>query len=374
MEVIWKRPDWPNFTYNTEGVQDALYRYAAEANSLAGRLAGVDEAEKTEALIDLMVTEAIRTSQIEGEQYDREDIRSSIRNQLGFVSTPEPVRDPRANGISALMISARQAFREPLTAKRLFEWHDLVMTDPEMCKRVPVGEWRADEMQIVSGPIGREETHFNAPPPSKIDEEMATFIDWFNETTPGGDNVRLAAPVRSAVAHLYFETIHPFADGNGRIGRALSEMILSQELGSPVLLSLSSVIQSRRKEYYRELNLASYGSMDITRWVEWFVGIVLQAQLDARKMILFVLAKARFWDTHESNLNERQTRVLKRMMQEGPDGFAGGINARKYMAITGCSKATATRDLSQMAELDVLRRLPGKGPSTGYDLALQVAG
>jgi len=370
MEVIWKKADWPNFTYKTDRIQDTLYRYAAEANSLAGRLAGVAEAKKTEALIDLMVTEAIRTSQIEGEQYDRDDIRSSIRNQLGFVSVPEPVRDPRANGISALMISARQTFSESLTEQRLFEWHDLVMTAPEIRKRVPVGKWRDDDMQIVSGPIGQEETHFNAPPPSRIEDEMAGFIDWFNETAPSGDQVRLAAPVRSAVAHLYFEIIHPFADGNGRIGRALSEVALSQELGSPVLLSLSSVIQKNRKEYYRELNLASYGGLDITRWVEWFVEVVLQAQLEAREMILFVLAKARFWENHENDLNKRQTRVVKRMMQEGPEGFAGGMSARKYAAITDCSKATATRDLRDLVDQGIFSQLPGSGSNTSYDLVL----
>ena len=372
MEAIWKKADWPHFTYNTDGIQDALYRYAAEANSLAGRLAGVAEDKKTEALVDLMVTEAIRTSQIEGEQYDRDDIRSSIRNQLGYVSVPEPVRDPRANGISALMISARQTFGEPLTEKQLFKWHDLVMTDPGMRRRVPVGAWRDDDMQIVSGPIGREEMHFSAPPPSKVAEEMLAFIDWFNETAPDGERFRIAAPVRSAVAHLYFETIHPFADGNGRIGRALSEVVLSQELGSPVLLSLSSVIQKRRKEYYRELNLASYGSLDITRWVEWFVDVVLQAQLEAREMILFVLAKARFWEKHETDLNKRQTRVVRRMMQEGPEGFSGGMSAKKYTAITGCSKATATRDLSELVDLGVFSQLPGSGRSTRYELVLQM--
>lgn len=373
MEVIWKNTDWPNFTYTTEDIQDALYKYAAEANSLAGRLAGVGESKKSEALIDLMVTEAIRTSQIEGEKYDRDDIRSSIRNQLGFTSTPEPVRDPRANGIAALMIAARQTFQQPLTEEQLFQWHDMVMTDPFLRSRMPVGKWRDDEMQIVSGPIGKEETHFNAPPPQKVGAEMAAFIDWFNKTAPASQKPGMAAPVRSAVAHLYFETIHPFADGNGRIGRALSEVALSQELGSPVLLSLSSVIQKRRREYYQELNLASHSSLDITRWVHWFVGVVLQSQLEAREMILFVLAKARFWERHEDALNERQKHTIKRMLREGPEGFTGGMSAGKYATITGCSKATATRDLTDLMDLGVFRQLPGGGRSTRYELVLPEA-
>lgn len=370
MDVIWKHPDWPRFTYRTEGLQETLYAYAAEANALAGRLIGVGEDEKSDALIDLMVTEAVRTSQIEGEHFDRDDVRSSIRNQLGLVSVPEPVRDPRANGIAALMISARRTFQIPLTEERLFEWHHLVMTDDAVRARIPVGAWRDEEVQIVSGPIGRETVHYNAPPPDRVPVEMAAFIKWFNETAPSGGKVKLPAPVRAAVLHLYFETIHPFADGNGRIGRTLSEIALSQELGAPVLLSLSSAIQKHRKAYYAELNLASYGSLDVTRWVEWFVRIVLEAQMDAREMILFVLAKARFWDKYKDRLNERQSRVIKRMMQEGPAGFKGGMSARKYESISGCSKATATRDLTELAEFGILRRLPGGGRSTSYELVL----
>jgi len=374
MEYIWKNPGWPAFTYQTDALQDVLYKYAAAANALAGRLAGLNEDEKSEALIDLMVTEAIRTSQIEGEHYDRDDVRSSIRNQLGLVSVPEPVRDPRANGIAALMIAARDVFHEPITATRLFHWHDLVMTNAALRARIPVGQWRDDEMQIVSGPMGREMVHFIAPPPDRVPHEMADFINWFNETAPEGGKVKLPAPVRAAVLHLYFETIHPFADGNGRIGRALSEVALSQELGSPVLLSLSSVIQKRRSEYYDELNLASRGGIDITRWVVWFVTLVLQAQMDAREMIMFVLAKARFWDKYASQLNERQVRAIKRMMREGPDGFTGGMSPRKYVAITGCAKATATRDLAELAAMGIFQQRPGGGRSTSYELILPQAG
>lgn len=370
MKYIWEHPDWPRFTYQTDALQGVLYQYAAEANALAGRLAGVDEEAKSEALIDLMVTEAIRTSQIEGEQYDRDDVRSSIRNQLGMVNAPEPVRDPRANGISALMISAREGFREPLTETRLFHWHDLVMTDALLRSRIPIGQWRDHEMQIVSGPIGKETVHFVAPPPSSVPHEMATFIEWFNETAPEGRQVKLPAPIRAAVSHLYFEAVHPFSDGNGRIGRALAEMALSQELGSPVLLSLSSVIQNQRRAYYKALNLASQGGLDITRWVDWFVRVVLQAQMDAREMIIFVLAKARFWDRHLSELNERQERAIQRMLREGRHGFTGGMSARKYVVITGCSKATASRDLAELVDLGIFQQRPGGGRSTSYDLVL----
>lgn len=371
MNPIWKLAEWPQFSYETKGLEDILYTYAAQANALAGRLDGVEESQRQMALIDLMVMEAIKTSQIEGEHYDRDDVRSSIRNQLGLVSTPEPVRDPRANGIAALMISARESFAEPLTKVLLCQWHDLVMTDDVVRERVVVGDWRDDEMQIVSGPIGRERIHFQAPPPERVPAFMAEFVEWFNASAPREASVNIPAPIRAAIAHLHFETIHPFADGNGRIGRAISEMVLSQELGSPVLLSLSSVIQKHRKAYYDELNFASHNGLEITRWVAWFTGIVLEAQLEARDLILFVLAQARLWDAFAELLNDRQTRVLKRMMREGPGGFVGGMNARKYVAITGCSKATATRDLGELVELGIFQQLPGGGRSTSYELLLE---
>ena len=373
METIWQQPNWPQFSYQTDILQDTLYRYAAEANALAGRLAGLDSENKSEVLIDLMVIEAIRTSQIEGEHYDQEDVRSSLRNQLGLASVPEHVRDPRANGISALMISTREALHEPLTEKRLFQWHEQLMAEASIRERVPVGQWRNDEIQILSGPIGKEKVHYVAPPPDMVAAEMAGFINWFNNTAPDGDTVKLPAPVRSAVAHLHFEAIHPFADGNGRIGRALSEIVLSQELGSPVPLSLSSTLQKRRTEYYDELNFASHRDVDISRWVKWFVEMVLQAQLEAREMVMFTLDKARFWDTYGEQLNERQSRAVKRMMREGRGGFDGGMSAQKYMGITKCSKATATRDLSGLSNLGAFRQLAGGGRSTRYELILPPA-
>ena len=374
METIWQQPNWPQFSHQIDILQDTLYRYTAEANALAGRLAGPNSKNKSEALIDLMVIEAIRTSQIEGEHYDQEDVRSSLRNQLGLASVPEHVRDPRANGISALMISTRETFREPLTEKRLFQWHEQLMAEASIRERVLVGQWRDDEMQVLSGPIGKEKVHYVAPPPDMVAAEMAGFINWFNNTAPDGDTVKLPAPVRSAIAHLHFEAIHPFADGNGRIGRALSEVVLSQELGSPVPLSLSSTLQKRRTEYYDELNLASHGDLDISRWVKWFVEMVLQAQLEAREMVMFTLDKARFWDKYGEQLNERQSRAVKRMMREGRGGFDGGMSAQKYMGITKCSKATATRDLSGLSNLGVFRQLAGGGRSTRYELILPPTG
>lgn len=363
---IWQRKEWPNFTWDNEVVDRSAYAYAMEASSLVGTVKHLSESQKTDTLIDLMVSEAVKTSQIEGENFDREDVRSSIRNQLGLNTTPETVRDPKANGVSALMISVRDHFNEPLTDKRLCEWQDQLIVGEYQRSKLDVGQWRtsAEPMQIISGAFGREKVHYEAPPSERVPSEMRHFIEWFND---GRD---MKGAVRAGVAHLYFECIHPFSDGNGRVGRAISEVALSQELGHPALLSLSTTIQSRRQEYYDALSKASSGGLDITEWLIWFTGLVLDSQRQAKDQIDFVLLKARFWDTYASQLNERQSKVLSRMLREGPDGFKGGMSAQKYEKLTGCSKATATRDLVELLELGALRKLEGGGRSTRYEVKI----
>jgi Fic family protein len=223
-------------------------------------------------------------------------------------------------------------------------------------------------MQVVSGAVGHERVHFEAPPSSRIPEEMARFIRWFNDTAPGGSAEIRKAPVRSAVAHLYFESIHPFEDGNGRIGRALSEKALSQGLGRPALLSLSRVIEAQRKDYYGALKDGQQ-SNEITLWITWFVHLVLEAQIQAEEQIDFTLKKTRLFDRFRDQLNERQLKILRRILEEGPGGFEGGMSAKKYMTITGTSKATATRDLQDLADKGIF--VPtGGGRSTHYKINL----
>lgn len=369
MTYIWERKGWPRFRFDLGAVQGVLYRYAMQANTLKGRIAQLASQEQTEAQVDLMISEAIKTSAIEGEIYDRRDVRSSIRNQLGLNPEREPVADPRADGIAALMIAVRKTFAAPLTSERLFSWHSMLMAGRE--QRIPVGAWRDRTIEIVSGPIGRETVHFEAPPPQDVPVEMDQFISWFNATSPTGEASDLPGPVRAAVAHLHFECIHPFADGNGRIGRAISETALSQELGFPALLSLSKEIEGRRNRYYDALAKASKGGLEITGWVQYFVETVLQAQLEARATVTFVLQKARFWDRLGGQLNERQRKVLDRMLRAGWEGFEGGMSAKKYAGITGASKATATRDLGDLVRSGALKRLPGGGRSTRYALILE---
>ncbi|WP_321393964.1 Fic family protein [Emcibacter sp.] len=370
MAYIWQQTEWPNFTWDNDAVDQNAYIYALEASSLVGEVKHLSEDQKTDALVDLMVSEAVKTSQIEGENFDREDVRSSIRNQLGLNATPDTVRDPRAHGVAALMISVRDHFAAPLCAEMLCAWQDQIIVNRYQRGRLDVGKWRtsAEPMQIVSGAIGHEKVHYEAPPSEQVPSEMARFIEWFNGSHD------LKAAVRAGVAHLYFECIHPFSDGNGRVGRAISEVALSQELGHPALLSLSTTIEGRRNEYYDALSRASQGGLDITEWLVWFTGLVRDSQRQAKGQIGYVLSKARFWDIHADKLNERQTKVLARMFREGPEGFKGGMSAQKYTKITHCSKATATRDLAELMKMGVFRKLEGGGRSTRYDVQLPGAG
>lgn len=367
MTYIWQRAEWPGFTWDSDAVDQIAYEYALDAGRLAGEVEHLPEAGRTDALVDLMVAEAVKTSQIEGEVYDREDVRSSIRNQLGLNPSPEAVRDPKANGVAELAVSVREHFAEPLTEGRLCEWQDRIIVDRHARRILDVGRWRTGPMQIVSGAIGRERVHYEAPPPEWIPAEMERFLDWFNGSRG------LKGAVRAGVAHLYFECIHPFSDGNGRVGRAISDVALSQELGHPAILSLSTTIEARGRDYYDALGRGSRGGMDITEWLVWFTGVVRASQSQARDQIAYALSKARFWDLHAGRLNGRQARILERMFREGRAGFKGGMGAQKYARIAGCSKATATRDLAGLLEMGAFRRLGGGGRSTRYDIQLPAA-
>ena len=366
MAYIWQRAEWPNFTWDIAAVDQNVYAYALEASRLVGEVQHLSEAEKTDVLIDRMISEAVKTSQIEGENLDREDVRSAIRNHLGLNASLETVRDQRANGVAALMISVRDHFAEPLTEQRLCEWQDRIIVGRFDRGKLEVGKWRTsvEPMQIVSGAIGKTKIHYEAPPSAQVPAEMKRYIEWFN----GSKNLKGA--VCAGVAHLYFECIHPFSDGNGRVGRAISETALSQEFGHPALLSLSTTIQGRQQEYYDALSRASRGSLDITEWLVWFTGLVLDSQREAKAQISYVLSKAQFWDTYIDRLNERQTKILGRMFREGSEGFKGGMSAQKYSKITKCSKATATRDLAELLKMGAFKKLEGSGRSTRYDIQL----
>jgi Fic family protein len=365
MTYNWQQPDWPEFRYNLPKIEDALFAFAEETGHVSGILKTMPEAMQMEAVLDLMVSEAIKTSEIEGEYLSRPDVISSIRNNLGLNKTPETVKDKMAQGAGELMVLVRKTFNLPLTEETLFSWHSILLREN---KRIKIGAWRTQDepMQVVSGAIGKEKIHFEAPASKNIPGEMNRFIKWFNETAPGGEKEIKKAPIRSAIAHLYFESIHPFEDGNGRIGRAIAEKALSQTMGRPVLLSLSQAIEADKKSYYHALETAQR-SNEITEWMKYFVTTILNAQKQAKDLIEVTLTKTKFFDLYKNQLNERQLKVIKKMWEEEPNGFEGGMTAKKYISITKTSKATATRDLQMLTELKVLINTGG-GRNTNYKL------
>jgi Fic family protein len=365
----WQQKDWPNFTFSLEMIEDELFAFAKKAGKVSGVLDALPDNLKMETIIDMMVAEAIKTSEIEGEFFSRKDVMSSIKNNLGLNKKHEKVGDKKAKGIGDLMIDVRNSYKEKLTKEKLFEWHAMLLPDS---KDIKVGAWRDHEepMQIISGAMGKQKIHFEAPPSHQVKKEMERFTKWFNESAPGGSKEIKKAPVRSAIAHLYFESIHPFEDGNGRIGRALAEKALSQGVGRPILLSLSRTIEAKKNNYYDTLEKAQK-SNEITNWINYFVRTILEAQIEAEDQIDFTLQKAKYFDRFKNALNERQLKVIKRMLDEGPEGFKGGMNASKYVSITKISKATATRDLHHLLELGALAQF-GKsgGRSTKYRVNL----
>lgn len=365
MKYNWQSEEWPVFKVDLSGMQDLLSRFSEKTGRVDGLLTALPDSLKTDAIIDLMVSEAMKTSEIEGEMLSRPDVMSSIRNNLGLQPESQPSGDFRAQGIAELMVGIRNTYPNPISQRMLFDWHTMLMKG---ARRVNAGAWRthSEPMLVVSGSIDREQIHYEAPPSEMVPAEMKRFVRWFNQSAPGKKTGSLPPPVRSAMAHVYFESIHPFEDGNGRIGRALSEKALSQGLGRPVLLSLSKAINADRAGYYDALKNAQR-SMDLSDWVDWFIRTLLQAQEQAEVEIEFTLKKVKLFDRVREQVNERQLKVIQRMLKEGPEGFIGGMSAQKYMAIARTSKSTATRDLQDLVAKNILI-LTGGGRSTRYQI------
>lgn len=362
MNYTWKLKDWPNYTYDTSDLQNILYQYVKESSFIANKFSSLLQNEQSDALADLFLIESIKTSEIEGEILNQEDVRSSIRNHLGLNLHLEKIKDKRSSAIAQAVIISRKNFTSNLTISEIKKWHSLLFNyDP----KVKPGEWRTesdDPMQIVSGPFGAEIVHFEAPPAATLEREMQQFILWFNSNS-------LPGPIKAAVAHLYFETIHPFIDGNGRIGRLIAERALAYDLGAPLLFSISDGIQKNRKTYYDELHKASAGSLDISHWVKYFVNLIYNSCINSKENIIFMIRKSIFWKEKEVYLNKRQEKVIRKMFDAGYMGFEGGISAQKYSKISSCSKATATRDLHNLLEYGCIKKLSARGRSTAYELS-----
>lgn len=300
----------------------------------------------------------------------RIDVMPSIKRNLGFTDLTK-VSYKRAIGIADLMTSVRNSYNVNLSPGLILQWHKILMNS---FKNINAGQWRkGDEaMQVGSSSYEREIIHFEAPPSSVVEKERNHFVQWFNsDLLSSKDNISKAL-LKSAITHLYFESIHPFEDGNGRIGRALAEYALSYSLESPVLLSISRVIEKNKNKYYAALKNAQ-STLDLTEWIAYFSQVILDAQIDAKHLVEFTVSKAKFFDRYKTHLNERELRVVNRMLEAGPGGFEGGMTARKYIAITKTSKATATRDLRHLSEIGIFSII-GSGRSVRYELKLKDVG
>ncbi|HSR29678.1 MAG TPA: Fic family protein [Anaerolineae bacterium] len=362
----WQEDNWPNFIYDREALAQGETKFIHEAGMVHGAIKHLTEGDKAQLTIELISNEAVTTSEIEGELLSRDSVQSSIRRNFGLDTDNRKI-PPAEQGIAALMSELYQHANTTLSEEQLFGWHAMVMRGRKDLTTIGAYRTTQNPMQVVSGPIATPKIHFEAPPSDRIPTEMNRFLAWFNHTAPGGQQP-LPALTRAGVAHLYFESIHPFEDGNGRIGRALSEKALSQSMGRPTLIALSQTICRNRKAYYTALEDNSK-DLNITDWLLYFTRTVLEAQRYTQRLIDFLIAKTRLYDRLRGKLNERQDKALARMFREGLEGFKGGLSAENYLKITNTSRATATRDLQSLVELGALRKT-GELKHTRYWLSI----
>ena len=363
----WQQDDWPRFRFDKSALQQTEARFLLHGGVLLGALLHIRDDEKSALTAELLSNEAIKTSEIEGEYLNRDSVQSSIRHNFGLDTDARRI-PPAEQGIADMMMDLYRNFAEPLTHETMFRWHGMVTAGRRDLKNIGAYRTHDEPMQIISGPIGNPKIHFEAPPSATMEKEMEGFVNWFNDTAPHGD-IALPALTRAGIAHLYFVTIHPFEDGNGRIARALAEKALSQALGKPTLIALSQAIQRNKKSYYEALQRSSKDN-EITAWLVYFADTVLQAQETTQRMIDFLIQKTMLYDRVKSQLNERQEKALARIFREGVEGFKGGLSAENYISITGAARATATRDLQDLVDKGVLIRT-GALKSTRYHLNIE---
>lgn len=362
----WQQPDWPKFSWDRARLAAAEQQFLLAGGVLVGTVKHLGIEERDQITVEAISTEALTTSEIEGEILDRASVQSSIRKQLGLASDNRRV-GPAEQGIAEMMVDLYRSFAAPLSGEMLFRWYRMVVGGRHGLKDVGRYRTSAEPMQVVSGPAHSPKVHFEAPPSSQVESEMARLIAWFGRTGPQGEEP-LPALTRAGIAHLYFESIHPFEDGNGRIGRAIAEKSLAQCLGQPTLTALAATILARRKSYYDALEAANKQN-EITNWLAWFAGTAIEAQRRTLALVEFLIDKTKLLDRLRGKLNERQEKALLRMFREGPEGFKGGLSAGNYSAITGASPATATRDLAGLVAKEALVRA-GERRHARYHLAV----
>ncbi|MGD9662482.1 MAG: Fic family protein [Porticoccaceae bacterium] len=366
---IWQNHHWPHFSFHA----DQLLSDLGEASKMIGTLEtisrSISEQESTAALERVLSDDAVETSAIEGETLRRSSVRSSIRRRLGLPIDQDD-KDVRTDGLVAMLFDARSQIQEPLTSARMQGWHAaLFPTGYSGLKKIRVGQYRGlEEMQIVSGPLGKETVHYIALPHCRLQMEMEQFLHWVNTN---GEHPPL---LKAGIAHLWFIMIHPFDDGNGRVGRAIIDFIMAGYYPRLMqLISFSKQFSHDRKGYYAALEQAGKGGMDITDWLTWFLQAAITAMQEAQWVIDTVVQKTNFWQMHrETSFNERQRKVINRLLDAGGQ-FTGNMTTRKYVGMTKCSKVTASRDLADLVQKGVIQKTSGGGRSTSYILCMEIA-
>ncbi|MBP9092590.1 Fic family protein [bacterium] len=364
MKWNWQQPDWPDFRWNGAALTVLEASFLQQAGVLIGSIKHLGDEDRATITIDIMASEALKTSEIEGELLNRDSVQSSLRRQFGLETDHRRV-PPAERGIAEMMMALHRDAAKPLTEQTLYDWHRKVVHERADIRAIGRYRDHDEPMQVVSGALHKPKVHFEAPPSSAMAKEMARFLAWFAATAPGGERP-IPALTRAGIAHLYFVSVHPFEDGNGRIARALSEKALTQAIGQPSLIALSQIIQRKRSAYYAALEAANKHN-EITPWLVYFAQTVIDAQAYSLAQIDFLVSKTKFYDRYRSQINERQARVIARMFREGLEGFAGGLSAANYITIAGTSRATATRDLQELVAMGALTQ-SGALKSTRYFL------
>jgi Fic family protein len=364
---IHQKYNWPNFTWKSEDFMNLL----SEARNLQGRLMGKMESLgfelKDEALLNTLTLDVLKSAEIEGELLNPEQVRSSIAQRLGMEFAGIAPSDRNVDGMVDMLIDATRNCFEPLTKERLFDWHAaLFPMGRSSIFKITVGDWRKDtngKMQVVSGVAGREKIHFQAPDAELLELEMNRFLTWFN------DEKELDLVLKAAIAHLWFVTIHPFQDGNGRITRALTDLLLAQsDKSTQRFYSMSAQIRIERNEYYSILENTQKGELDVTAWIKWFLNCLINALKASDKLLQQVLIKANFWSKNAAiNLNERQRKVVNKLL----DGFEGKLTSDKWSKLTNCSKDTAIRDINDLITKELIQKEAAGGRSTSYVLKME---
>ena len=362
MQWNWQLTKWPCFTYDSSSISDLEKKFLLESGGGIAILKNLEQTEKKQFIVELLCTEGQKSAEIEGELLERRSLQVSIQRHFGLKAKDRIL--PKEQGMADLLWNMYRSYKEPLTHEMLLDWHAMIMNGDQRISET--GKYRShdDPMQIVSERYDRQKICFEAPPSRIVYNEMTRFIRWFNESK------EQSVLVRAAIAHVYFESIHPFEDGNGRIGRALIEKSLSQGLGHPTLIAISQGLAKRKKDYYKALASCNK-TLDIQNWIQFFAKVAMQSQKESFDLIYFLLEKSKLLHRLEGKLNPRQEKVLLRVLAEGIRGFAGGLSAENYIKISKTSRATATRDLNDLITIGALYKT-GELKYTRYYLNIKL--